>query len=126
MKMKDLTYEKIQNYDPLNKRADKNGMITEWVAKNAWGNSVAFGNTKAECQTEARRYVARKNAEGERVMRKEKIKITCYGKTEIWADREKAKLFYLDCMANSEGAERDRYVNIYLQLMSGETECFDE
>lgn len=61
MKMKDLRFEKIQNYDPFNSRADGAGMVTEWVARNEWGNAVAFGNTKAECQTDARRYVARMN-----------------------------------------------------------------
>lgn len=59
-------------------------------------------------------------------MLKEKIKITCYGKTEYWDDREKAKAFYLECMMYSEGAERDRYVNIYTQLCLGNTECYDE
>lgn len=57
---------------------------------------------------------------------KEKIKITCYRKEEYWDDREKAKAFYLDCMRHSEGAERDRYVNIYIQLCEGQIECTDE
>ena len=41
-------------------------------------------------------------------------------------ERAKAKKKYLEGMACCEGAERDRYVNIYLQLMDGEKECFDE
>ncbi len=57
MKLSDLTIEKIENYDPYNSRAKSNGMFTEWVARNAWGNSVAFGDTKAECLADARRYV---------------------------------------------------------------------
>lgn len=61
MKMKDLTFEKIQNYDPYNDRANNLGMVTEWVARNEYGNSVAFGNTKAECQADARRYIASQN-----------------------------------------------------------------
>lgn len=61
MKMKDLTFEKIQNYDPLNSKADHLGMVSEWVARNEWGNAVAFGRTKAECQMDARRYVASQN-----------------------------------------------------------------
>ena len=52
------------------------------------------------------------------------VKITCYGKTETMT-RSKAKSFYLDCMMNSEGSERDRYVSIYTQLMRGCTECYD-
>lgn len=58
MKLKDLTFEKIENYDPFNPRAKSNGMVSEWVARNSWGNAVAFGDTKAECLQDARRYVA--------------------------------------------------------------------
>ena len=59
MSIKDLTFEKIENYDPLNVRAKANGMVTEWVARNGWGNAVAFGNTKAQCVEDARAYCAR-------------------------------------------------------------------
>ena len=61
MKMSDLTFEKIENYDPLSSKAKPNGMKSEWVARNEWGNAVAFGDTKAECQQDARRYVAQIN-----------------------------------------------------------------
>lgn len=53
------------------------------------------------------------------------VSITCYGKTER-CERKKAIAFYLDCMRNSEGSERDRYTNIYLQLLDGEKNCCDE
>lgn len=56
MKIKDLVFEKIENYDPFNSMAKRNGMVTEWVARNEWGNAVAFGNTKADCVQDARRY----------------------------------------------------------------------
>lgn len=62
MKMKDLTFEKIQNYDPLNEKADHLGMVSEWVARNEWGNAVAFGRTKAECLSDARSYVENYNS----------------------------------------------------------------
>ena len=55
MTISNLTFEKVENYDPFNSRAKSNGMVTEWVARNAWGNSVAFGYTKAECVKDARR-----------------------------------------------------------------------
>lgn len=55
MKMTELTFEKIENYDPYNSKAKANGMVTEWVARNEWGNAIAFGNTKAECMKDARR-----------------------------------------------------------------------
>ncbi len=56
MTVNGLSIEKIENYDPFNKRAKGNGMVTEWVGRNSWGNAVAFGNTKAECIQDARRY----------------------------------------------------------------------
>lgn len=49
VKLKDLRLEMISNFDIYNPRADKNGYVKEWVARNEWGNAVAFGNTKAEC-----------------------------------------------------------------------------
>ena len=63
MKISQLSFEKIENYDPFNRRAKANGMVTEWVARNGWGNAVAFGNTKAECIADARRYCKQRNIE---------------------------------------------------------------
>lgn len=57
LKFTDLTFEKIQDYDPFNKRANAIGMVTSWVARNPFGNSVAFGDTKAECEKGARRWI---------------------------------------------------------------------
>ena len=57
LKFTDLTFDKIQNHDPLNRRADAAGMVTSWVARNPFGNSVAFGSTKAECEKDARRWI---------------------------------------------------------------------
>ena len=56
MKISQLRIEKIENYDPFNKRAKGNGMVTEWIARNKWGIAVVFGYTKAECMADARRY----------------------------------------------------------------------
>ena len=61
MKLSDLTFERIENYDPFNSRVKSNGMVSEWVARNDWGNAVAFGGTKKECLEDARRYVAIQN-----------------------------------------------------------------
>lgn len=55
----------------------------------------------------------------------DKVIITCYGKTEIM-DRRKAMAFYRDCANNSEGSERERYVNILFGLMDGFREVSDE
>ena len=61
MKLQDLTFERIEHYDPLNLRAKKNGTVSEWVARNSCGNAGAFGNTKAECLQDARKYIALEN-----------------------------------------------------------------
>lgn len=66
MKLSDLTFEKIENYDPFNSRAKSNDMVSEWVARNDWGNAVAFGDTKKECLADARRYVAIQNKKADR------------------------------------------------------------
>lgn len=57
VKLKDLTFEQITTFDLYHPKADKNGFVKEWVARNQWGNAVAFGNTKAECLKDARRYI---------------------------------------------------------------------
>ena len=57
--------------------------------------------------------------------KKDIVTIHIYGTVERM-ERARAKRKYLEGMACCEGAERDRYVNIYLQLMDGATECFDE
>lgn len=53
------------------------------------------------------------------------VKITCYGKTETM-ERKDAIAEYTEAMAWSDGSERDRYVNIFLGLISGTTEVSDE
>ena len=53
------------------------------------------------------------------------VKITCYGETKIWDDRQEAIKEFLEGMACCEGSERDRYTNIYMQLIAGCTECED-
>ena len=58
-------------------------------------------------------------------MSKDMVTITCYGKTEQMS-RKDAIGKYLECIAWSEGSERDRYTNIYLGLISGETNVCDE
>ena len=61
MTIKDIKFEKIENYDPLNRRAKENGMVSEWVGRNEWGNAIAFGNTKAECIQDAKSYIRRQS-----------------------------------------------------------------
>ena len=50
--------------------------------------------------------------------------VTCYEQQEVM-ERGLAIEKYLDCIMHSEGAERDRYVNIYFQLTRGAKEAWD-
>lgn len=53
------------------------------------------------------------------------VKVTCYGETKVWDDRQEAIKEFLEGVNCCEGAERARYMNIYMQLMDGCTECVD-
>lgn len=56
----------------------------------------------------------------------ETVKTICYGREVIWDSREETIMFFLECMASSEGAERERYLNILVKLKSGEKVCKDD
>ena len=64
MKFSDLTFDRVTDYDPFNRRANDSGFVTSWVARNPFGNSVAFGDTKSECVKDARRYIKYINSRG--------------------------------------------------------------
>ena len=49
-----------------------------------------------------------------------------YGQERKWDDRKDAIAFFVECMLGSEGAEQERYLKIYLDLMTGKTVCKDE
>ena len=49
-----------------------------------------------------------------------------YGQERKWDDRRDAIAFFVDCMLGSEGAEHERYLKIYLDLMTGKKVCKDE
>ena len=64
---------------------------------------------------------------GEDVCRKlDSVKITCYGKEEIWDSRKEAADFYFRAIAGSEGSECERYTKIYAELLMGFATCTDE
>ena len=50
----------------------------------------------------------------------------CYGKREYWISRAEAIRFFLEGVAATEGSERDRYSQIYAELVSGRAVCTDE
>lgn len=53
------------------------------------------------------------------------VKITCYRTTKEM-ERADAIRFYQECVMMSEGAERNRYVNVLIGLLSGAKEVSDE
>ena len=64
---------------------------------------------------------------GEDICRKlDSVKVTCYGKTEVWDTRQEAGKFYFEAICNSEGSECDRYIKIFAELVQGKVECSDE
>lgn len=49
-----------------------------------------------------------------------------YGQKEKWGNRNEAVAFFINCIENSEGAERNRYVNVLLDLLHGKNVCSDK
>ena len=58
-------------------------------------------------------------------MAKKIIEIVCYNQIESWHTRKNALKFFRDCARNSEGAERERYINIVWDLEDKKTLCHD-
>lgn len=58
-------------------------------------------------------------------LRRTRIIVHCCGEEREWYSGSEAKAFYAEAMTNSEGAERDRYADIFRQLNSGLTYCTD-
>lgn len=55
----------------------------------------------------------------------EKVKVTCYRRTEVMTRKKAIDEFY-EGMIFCDGSEAERYTTIYLQLMEGRMECSDE
>ena len=55
-----------------------------------------------------------------------KVTTKCYGEVKMWDDREEAQAYFLEAMMSSEGAERDRYTGIFIQIQNGLDYCTDE
>ena len=53
------------------------------------------------------------------------VTTVCYGKVQEWDDRSEERNFFLNGMMNSEGAERERYANIYFGIVRGQGYCTD-
>lgn len=65
-------------------------------------------------------------AYGEDSCRKlDSVTVVCYGETKVWDSRKEAEQFFLEGMAACDGAEKERYTNIFLDLVSGKSVCRD-
>ena len=53
------------------------------------------------------------------------VKTICYGKERLWDKKEEAIEFFIDCMLNSEGSEKERYCNILSSLKANLKVCKD-
>lgn len=53
------------------------------------------------------------------------VKTICYGKERIWDKKEEAIEFFIDCMLNSEGSEKERYCNVLSSLKANLKVCKD-
>ncbi|MCF0185018.1 MAG: hypothetical protein HUJ98_00840 [Bacteroidaceae bacterium] len=53
--------------------------------------------------------------------------ITCYGKTKIYKESQRAKMTreFQTAMLACDGSEAERYSNIFQDLIAGEKECID-
>lgn len=49
----------------------------------------------------------------------------CYNQATVWQSRGMAAEFYLEAMTMCEGAERDRYTEVLLDIMAGMPVCHD-
>lgn len=54
--------------------------------------------------------------------------ITCHGKTKSFDESERQKMidFYMNGILSCDGAEKERYMNIYIGLVKGQTYVTDE
>jgi len=66
-------------------------------------------------------------AYGEDIVKKlDCVKTICYGEEKVWDSREEAEEYFLEAMAGTEGAEHERYSNIYIKLKCGMEVCSDD
>lgn len=53
------------------------------------------------------------------------ITTICYGEKKTFKTREEALQFYCECASWCEGSEKERYMNIVLELLAGKTVATD-
>lgn len=53
------------------------------------------------------------------------VTVICYRQKEYWESREAALDFYMEGVRCCDGAERERYMNVVLDIMDGLDVCTD-
>lgn len=53
------------------------------------------------------------------------VTVICYGEEKVWESRSEAIAFYLEGIEACGGSERDRYMNVYIDLIEGRAVCTD-
>lgn len=53
------------------------------------------------------------------------IEVICYGTSKMWRDRNEAIAFYMEGILSCDGAEQERYIRVYMDLLAGKTVCSD-
>ena len=51
--------------------------------------------------------------------------VVCYNQAEVWKSRTEAAAFYLEGMCACEGAEKERYTDVLIDLMAGKAVAHD-
>ena len=54
------------------------------------------------------------------------VKTVCYGQERVWDSRKEAVKFFAEASFETEGSEKDRYMQIFLELMEGKEVCTDQ
>lgn len=124
LRFKDMTFEKVENYDPENAAADKNGMVSYWVAKTPDGEQVVTGENKKKCISAARAYVhevneATETAEASVVVEEQEVEQQVTEQPEaveeetqeVVSEEEKAEITEAE---TSEAAVEEPEINMWL------------
>ena len=56
---------------------------------------------------------------------KDGITTICYGEVREWNERAEARNYFLEAMMDSDGAECERYSNVYFRIIRGFDYCTD-
>lgn len=102
-----------------NRRTTRSKMPNISTAKNPLGGKIDIKDNPYK-----HNYVAElKNA---RLFYKDAVIVVTYNQARLWGSREAAKDFYMDAFYSSDGAERERYMNICFNLDDGKDVAFDD